>query len=75
MRAAAEAELAIVAEFLPAELSDDDLAKIVQAAVAEVGAQGPADMGKVMKAVMPHTAGRADGGRVSALVKQILTGS
>ena len=74
LRAAAEAELAIVGEFLPAEMSDEELEKIVRAVVAEVGAAGPQDMGKVMQAVMPRTAGRADGGRISALVKKVLVG-
>lgn len=74
LRAAAETELAIVAEFLPAEMSDDELEKIVIAAVAEVDAVGPQDMGKVMKVVMPRTTGRADGSRVSALVKKVLVG-
>ncbi len=74
LQAAAETELAIVGEFLPAEMGDDELEAIVRAAVAEVGAAGPQDMGKVMKAVMPKTTGRADGGRVSALVKKVLVG-
>jgi uncharacterized protein YqeY len=74
LRAAAEAELAIVGEFLPAEMSDEELEKIVRAVVVEVGAAGPQDMGKVMQAVMPRTAGRADGGRISALVKKVLVG-
>ena len=74
LQAAAEAELAIVAEFLPAEMSDEELEAIVRAAVAETGAAGPQDMGKVMKVIMPKTTGRADGGRVSALVKQVLVG-
>ena len=72
--AAAEAELVIVNEFLPAEISDEELAAIVTAAVQETGAAGPADMGKVMKAVMPKTAGKADGSRVSAMVKKTLGG-
>ena len=72
--AAAETELAIVGEFLPAEMSDAELEAIVRAAVAETGAAGPQDMGKVMKALMAKTAGRADGSRVSALVKQVLVG-
>ena len=71
---AAEAELAIVQEFLPAGLSDAELLAIVKQAIAEVGAAGPQDMGEVMKALMPRTAGRADGGRVSAMVKQALAG-
>ena len=74
LRAAAEAELAIVAEFLPAELSDADLEKIVQESIAEAGASGLADLGKVMKVIMPKTAGRADGGRVGAMVKKLLAG-
>ena len=74
LRAAAEAELAIVGEFLPAEMGDDELTAVVKAVVAEVGATGPQDMGKVMKAVLAKTAGQADGGRVSALVKKVLVG-
>jgi len=74
LHTSAVAELAIVGEFLPAEMSDEDLAAIVKAAVAESGATGPQDMGNVMKAVMPKTAGRADGSRVSAMVKEILVG-
>lgn len=74
LKDAAEAELAIVAEFLPAELSDEELGAIVAEAVADTGAAGPQDMGKVMKEVLAKTSGRADGGRVSALVKQALVG-
>jgi len=74
LKQAAEAELAIVAEYLPAEMSDDELAGIIAAAVAETGAAGPQDMGKVMKVVLARTSGRADGGRVSALVKKSLVG-
>ena len=74
LQAAAETELLIVGEFLPEELDDAELETIVREAVAATGASGPQDMGKVMKAVMPRTAGRADGSRVSALVKQILVG-
>ena len=72
--AQAQAELAIVQEFLPAEMDDASLEKAVKEAIAESGAAGPQDMGKVMKAVMPKTAGRADGSRVSALVKKLLAG-
>ncbi|MCK9996349.1 MAG: GatB/YqeY domain-containing protein [Candidatus Krumholzibacteria bacterium] len=74
LKNAAEAELKIVAEFLPVEMTDEELATIIAAAVAETGAAGPQDMGKVMKAVLAQTAGRADGGRVSALVKKSLVG-
>ncbi|MBU8870815.1 MAG: GatB/YqeY domain-containing protein [Gemmatimonadales bacterium] len=72
--AAAEAELVIVNEFLPAEISDEELEKIVVGVIQETGATGPADMGRVMKAIMPKTAGRADGSRVSAMVKKSLVG-
>ncbi len=74
LKNAAEAELKIVAEFLPAEMTDEELTAIVAVAVAETGATGPQDMGKVMKAVLAQTTGRADGGRVSALVKKSLVG-
>jgi len=71
---AAETELKIVSEFLPEEMSDEELETIVRTCVEEAGATGPQDMGKVMKLVMPKTAGRADGGKISALVKKVLLG-
>ena len=74
LAAAAEAELVIVSEFLPAELTDAELEEVVRDVVAEVGATGPQDLGKVMKAAMPKVAGRADGGRISALVRRLLAG-
>ncbi len=69
-----EAEMAILAEFLPAEMDDAGLEAAVRAAVAETGATGPQDMGRVMKVVMPKIAGQADGTRVSAAVKRLLQG-
>ena len=66
----AEAEL--IERYLPAEMSDDELAELVSAAVEEAGASGPQDMGKVMGAVMPKVDGRADGKRVSAAVRERL---
>jgi uncharacterized protein YqeY len=57
---------------LPAQLGDDELRAIVAAAVAETAAQSPKDMGQVMKAAMPAVDGRADGKRVSALVREAL---
>jgi uncharacterized protein YqeY len=69
---AEEAEARIIEAYLPAELGDDELRAIVQAAVAQVGASSPKDMGAVMKAAMPQIAGRADGKRVSALVNETL---
>jgi uncharacterized protein YqeY len=67
-----EAEAELIAAYLPAELSDDELRAIVRDAVAETGATEPKDMGQVMKAAMPKVGGRADGKRVSALVQEAL---
>ncbi len=72
LAAAEEAEAQIIEQYLPAELPDDELRAIVQAAVAQVGASSPKDMGAVMKAAMVQVAGRADGKRVSALVNESL---
>jgi hypothetical protein len=67
-----EAEAAMIEAYLPAELSDDELRAIVEAAVAATGASSPQDMGQVMKAAMAKTGGRADGKRVSALASELL---
>lgn len=69
---AEEAEAEVYARYLPAPLSDDELATLVDEAVAREGAQSMRDMGAVMKVVLAQVQGRADGGRVSALVKQRL---
>jgi uncharacterized protein YqeY len=69
-----EAELRILQEFLPAQLSEEELVALIDAAMAEVGASSPRDMGKVMKVVSARTKGRADGKRVSELVKERLVG-
>lgn len=69
-----EAELAVLQEYLPAQLDDAQLARIVQDAVTQTGATGMPQMGQVMKVVQPQVAGRAEGGRVAALVKQALSG-
>jgi hypothetical protein len=69
------AELEVIAKYLPQQMSEDEVAAIVAAAVAEVsssGATGGALMGQVMKIVQPQVKGRADGGQVAALVKQAL---
>ncbi len=63
------AEAEVLARYLPTQLSDAELEAIVKAAVAETGAESQRDMGKVMKLVQPQVKGRADGGRVAALVK------
>jgi uncharacterized protein YqeY len=67
-----KAELAILKAYLPEELSPAQIEEIVKAAIAEVGATGKADMGKVMKAVQAKTAGRADNRQVSQLVGRLL---
>ena len=72
LAAGEEAEAAIIAGYLPAELPDGELRAIVAAAVAEAGASSPKDMGQVMKLAMPKIAGRADGKRVSAVVAELL---
>jgi uncharacterized protein YqeY len=71
----AEAERAegdVLAGYLPAQLADEDLAALVTAAIADTGAAGMPGMGKVMKAVTPQVAGRADGARVAAEVRRQL---
>ena len=70
-----EAELAIVSAYLPTPLSAEEIGAIVDAAIADAGASGPQDMGKVMGRVMPQVRGRADGRQVSALVNQRLRGA
>jgi len=70
--AAERAEEEILASYLPAQLSDDELAAMVAAAISETGASGPAGIGQVMKVVTPRVAGRADGSRVAALVRSQL---
>ncbi|MCW3066906.1 MAG: hypothetical protein JWN32_4078 [Solirubrobacterales bacterium] len=67
-----EAEAVLIAGYLPAELSDDELAGFVHEAVTESGASSPKDMGMVMKAVMAKVGGRADGKRVSTKVREAL---
>jgi uncharacterized protein YqeY len=70
--AAEESEAELIGDYLPAELSDEELAGLVDAAVAEAGASEPRDMGKVMGIVMPKVGGRADGKRVSTTVRERL---
>jgi uncharacterized protein YqeY len=68
------AELVVLQAYLPARLSADEVAAAVKAIVAELGASGPGDMGKVMGAVKARLAGKADMGQVSAAVKAALAG-
>lgn len=70
--AAEEAEAAILAEFLPEQLSDDEIVALARAAIVETGASSPADMGRVMGALSPRTKGRADGRAVSDIVRRLL---
>ena len=70
---AEEREAELISAYMPAELSDGELNAIVGDAVAESGASSPKEMGKVMALVMPQVKGRADGKRVSAVVKEKLT--
>ena len=67
-----EAELAILAEFMPEPLSEEELERIVDDAIAETGATSMRDMGRVMADVTPQIAGRADGSAVSQLVREKL---
>ncbi len=69
-----KAELVILSAYMPAGLSDEEIAAEVAAAVASTGAAGPQDMGKVMGVLKPKLAGRADMTAVSGLVKKALTG-
>ena len=68
-----ELEAELISGYLPEQLSDDELRAIVGDALAETGASSPQEMGRVMSVVMPRVQGRADGKRVSALVKETLT--
>jgi uncharacterized protein YqeY len=70
--AAEEAELAVLQEFMPEPMSEEQLEEIVDDAIAEVGATSMRDLGRVMADVMPQVAGRADGSAVSQLVREKL---
>lgn len=74
-KAAAEKEEgAVIAKYLPAQLSEDEIKKLIADAMASTGASGPSDMGKVMGAIKGQIAGKADGSLVSSLVKAALAG-
>ena len=72
--AAERAEGEVISGYLPEQLSDEELSRLVSAAVAEVGAAGPKAMGQVMKVIRPKVGDRAEGGRVAAEVKRQLGG-
>jgi uncharacterized protein YqeY len=72
--ASTQAEIKVLEVYLPPALGVDELKALVEAAITEVGAVTPADMGRVMKMLMPRVAGRASGDQVSALVREMLQG-
>jgi uncharacterized protein YqeY len=70
-----EAEIKVLGQYLPKSLSTEELKELVQNVISEVGAKTPADMGKVMKALLPRLQGRAPGDLASQMVKQLLQSS
>ncbi|MCK9871980.1 GatB/YqeY domain-containing protein [Nocardiopsis akebiae] len=72
--AAERAESEVISDYLPKQLTDEELSSLVAEAVTETGADGPRAMGQVMKVVNPKIAGRAEGARVAAEVKRQLAG-
>lgn len=69
-----EAELAIIRQYLPEQLTQEELVELARRTVAEVDATGPGDMGRVMGKLMPQVRGRAEGSTVSRVVRDILSG-
>ncbi len=69
-----QAELGIIMEYLPSQMTADEIAELAAQVVAELGAQGPGDMGKVMSSIMPQVRGRAEGRDVNTAVMRILRG-
>ncbi|WP_024889018.1 GatB/YqeY domain-containing protein [Luteimonas huabeiensis] len=74
LAAVERAEIAVIERYLPEKLGEAEILAAIDAAVAETGAAGPADMGKLMGVLKPRLAGQADMGQVSALVKRRLAG-
>ncbi|TQM16968.1 hypothetical protein FB548_0336 [Pseudoxanthomonas sp. 3HH-4] len=68
------AEIVVIEAYLPAKLGEAEILAAIEAAIAEIGATGPADMGKLMGVLKPRLAGQADMGQVSALIKKKLAG-
>jgi uncharacterized protein YqeY len=66
------AEMAILQEYMPAQMSREEITSIVQSVIAEVGAKGPGDKGKVMQKLMPQVKGKADGSEVNNIVTELL---
>ena len=69
------AELAIITEYLPDQMSEEEIASLAKQAIDDLGATGPQEMGKVMGRLMPEVKGKADGKAVSAVVSNLLRGS
>ena len=67
-----QAELTIIMEYLPQQMTRDEISELVQQIIAEVGAAGPGDMGKVMSRIMPQVRGRAEGREVNSIVMETL---
>lgn len=67
-----KAEIAVVEAYLPTPLSEEELRELARQVIDEVGASSPADMGKVMKEIMPRVKGRADGKEVNRIVRELL---
>lgn len=67
-----ESELAVLISYLPEQLSEDEIKKIVEESVRDSGATGPQDMGKIMKVLMPKVKGKADGALVNKILKETL---
>ena len=67
-----EAEMVVLKKFLPDEMSDEELQEMARAVIQEVGASAPADIGKVMKELIPRVQGRAPGNRISQAVRSLL---
>lgn len=72
--AQAQAEIAVLRDYLPKQLSAEEIRDLARQAIAQVGAAGPKDMGKVMQVLMPQVKGQADGRLVNQVVKELLEG-
>ncbi len=69
-----QAELDVIVEFLPQQLSDDEIRALAREVIAEAGASGPGDVGKIMRPLIAKVAGRADGGRINQIARELLGG-
>ncbi len=71
--ASEKAEMAVLQEYMPAQMSAEEITVIVQQVLQEVGAKGPGDKGKVMQKLMPQVKGKADGGEVNKIVTELMS--